>query len=169
MSIQDLPFGEPEKFNAVVEIPQGSQDKYEYDETLHTIKLDRVLYGSQRYPFNYGFIPETRAQDGDHADVVLLSTNPLFPGCVVAARPVGFMEMIDSGDIDNKIIAVPAADPRFDYIKDLADIPPHLLKEMQNFFETYKLLQNKKVEIKGFENKARALKELEETRRAYQS
>src|SRR5947209_3971020 len=82
MNIKDLPFGELEAFNAVIEIPKGSQDKYEYDEELDVIKLDRVLYGSQRFPFNYGFVPETRAEDGDHTDVLLLSTNPLVPGCV---------------------------------------------------------------------------------------
>lgn len=167
MNIKDLPFGEPEAFNAVIEIPKGSQDKYEYDEKLDVIKLDRVLYGSQRFPFNYGFVPETRAEDGDHSDVLLLSTNALVPGCVVTCRAIGMMDMIDSGEVDNKILAVPTVDPRFADIMSLEDLPAHVLKEIQNFFETYKLLQKKTVEIKGFRNKADALAELEKTRAAY--
>jgi len=167
MNIKSLPFGEIEKFNVVVEIPKGSQDKFEYDEKLDVIKLDRVLYGSQRFPFNYGFIPQTRAKDGDHADVMLISTNPLFPGVIVEARAVGIMEMVDNGDIDNKILAVPIKDPRFSDIQDLKDLPEHLSKEIQNFFETYKILENKKVEIKGFHSKEKALQELQMTLDAY--
>ena len=167
MAIKDLPFGTLEEFNVVVEIPKGSQDKYEYDEKLDVIKLDRVLYGSERFPFNYGFIPETRALDGDHADAVLLTTNPINPGIVVVARAIGFMEMIDGGDIDNKIICVPTTDPRFVDVKSLEDLSAHLPKEIQNFFETYKLLQNKKVEIKGFAGADRARQELESTLAAY--
>lgn len=167
MSIKTLPFGEIDEFNVVIEIPQGSQDKYEYDEKLDIIKLDRVLYGAQRYPVNYGFIPETRALDGDHTDVLLFATNPLISGCVATARAIGFMEMVDGGDIDNKILAVPTEDPRFTDIQNLEDLPAHLLKEIQNFFETYKVLQNKKVEVKGFYGKDRALQEIESTRKAY--
>jgi inorganic pyrophosphatase len=167
MNIKDLPFGEPEKFNVVIEISQGSQDKYEYDEELDVIKLDRVLYGSQRFPANYGFIPQTRAEDGDHTDVLLFTTNPIMSGAIVAARPIGFMAMLDAGEVDNKILAVPVSDPRFDSVKDLTDLPEHKLKEIQNFFETYKLLQNKKVEVNGFENRAKALEEIAKTREAY--
>ncbi len=167
MGIKDLPFGEIEKFNVVVEISKGSQDKYEYDEKLDVVKLDRVLYGSQRFPANYGFVPETRAEDGDHTDVLLFSTNPIFTGAVVEARAVGFMEMVDTGEVDNKILAVPVSDPRFKDVQNLKDLPEHALKEIQNFFETYKLLQNKKVEIKGFAEKERAVTELENTRKAY--
>jgi inorganic pyrophosphatase len=167
MNIKDLPFGENEAFNVVVEIPQGSQDKYEYDEELDVVKLDRVLYGSQRFPANYGFIPQTRAEDGDHTDVVLLSTNPLIPGTIAEGRAIGFMEMIDAGDKDNKIIAVPVKDPRFKDILSLEDLPEHRLAEIRNFFETYKILQNKVVEVKGFMGKDRAVEELEKTKQAY--
>lgn len=167
MGIKDLKFGEVEKFNVVIEVPKGSQDKYEYSESEDVIKLDRVLYGSQRFPFNYGFVPETRAKDGDHADVLLISTNSLFPGVVVEARAIGFMEMVDGGDQDNKILAVPVSDPRFSDTQNLKDVPEHILKEIQNFFETYKILQKKQVEVKGFDGKDRAIKELEETRKAY--
>ncbi len=167
MSLKNLPFGEMEAFHVVIEISQGSQDKYEYDEKLDVIKLDRVLYSSYRFPANYGFVPETRAEDGDHADVLLFSTNPLIPGTVAEARAIGFMEMVDAGENDNKIIAVPVSDPRFSDIQTLDDLPEHTLKEIKNFFETYKVLQNKTVEIKGFADKARALEELEKTREAY--
>ena len=166
MSLKDVPFGELDAFNVVVEIPKGSQDKYEYDEKLDAIKLDRVLYGAQTFPFNYGFIPQTRADDGDHADAVVFSTNPLVVGAVVSCRAIGFMEMIDSGEGDNKIISVPVKDPRFTDIESLDDLPEHALKEIRNFFETYKVLQNKKVEVKGFAGKDRAIKELEDTRKA---
>jgi inorganic pyrophosphatase len=167
MNIKDLPFGEIEAFNIVVEIPQGSQDKYEYDEKLDVIKLDRVLFGSQRFPANYGFIPETRAEDGDHTDVLLFTTNPLPSGTVVVGRAIGFMEMIDGGEIDNKILAVPVKDPRFDDLKSIDDLPQHRVKEIENFFMTYKVLQGKKVEVKGFAGKDRAIQELESTRKAY--
>jgi inorganic pyrophosphatase len=167
MSIHNLPFGEPEAFNAVIEIPKGSQDKYEYDEKLDVIKLDRVLFSSQIYPANYGFIPETRAADGDHSDVLLLSTNPLAPGTVAVCRPIGIMDMVDAGEVDNKIIAVPVVDPRFADVMSLEDLPVHALKEIQNFFETYKILQNKKVEVKGFRDKTAALEELKNTRDAF--
>lgn len=169
MNIKDLPFGEMEAFHVVVEIPQGSQDKYEYDEKLDVIKLDRVLYGSQRFPANYGFIPQTRAEDGDHADVVLFSTNAIIPGAIVTARAIGFMEMIDGGDVDNKIIAVPVDDPRFNDVQSLDDMPQHRLAEVKNFFETYKTLQKKSVEVKGFADKARALQELESTKKAFEA
>lgn len=163
MSLKDVPLGKPEEFNVVIEIPKGSQDKYEYDEKLDVIKLDRVSYGSQRFPFNYGFIPQTRAEDGDHLDAVVLSTNPFVPGVVVVCRPVGFIEMVDSGEGDNKIIAVPVEDPRFADIKSLDDLPKHFLKEVKNFWETYKTLQGKEVVVKGFAGKDRAIKELKDT------
>jgi inorganic pyrophosphatase len=169
MNIKDLPFGEMEAFHVVVEIPQGSQDKYEYDEKLDVIKLDRVLYGAQRFPANYGFIPQTRAEDGDHTDVILFTTNPIIAGAIVTARAIGFMEMIDGGEVDNKILAVPTDDPRFNDIQSTDDLPQHRLAEVKNFFETYKVLQNKKVEVKGFGDKARALQELESTKKAYEN
>ena len=169
MNIKNLPFGEMEAFHVVVEIPQGSQDKYEYDEELDVIKLDRVLYSAQRYPTNYGFVPETRAEDGDHTDVLLFSTNPLVAGCVAEARAIGFMDMIDGGEVDNKILAVPVKDPRFKDIQSLDDLPQHLLLEIKNFFENIKVLQGKVVEVRGFGDKARALQELESTKKAYEA
>ncbi len=169
MSLKDIPFGTPEKFNVIIEISQGSQDKYEYDEELDVIKLDRVLFTAQRYPTNYGFIPETRAEDGDHSDVLLLSTNPIIPGAVAEARAIGFMNMIDSDEVDNKVIAVPTEDPRFADIQSLEDLSQHQLKEIKNFFETYKLLQNKVVTIGDYEGKEKALEFIESTREAYKA
>jgi inorganic pyrophosphatase len=167
MSLKDVPFGEQDAFNVIVEIPAGTQDKYEYDEKLDVIKLDRVLFGSQRYPANYGFIPETRAEDGDHTDALVLSTNPLMVGSVVKARAIGFMQMIDSGEVDDKVIAVPVKDPRFADIVSLDDLPAHTLKEFKNFFETMKVLQGKVVEIKGFGTKADALASINSGLAAY--
>lgn len=169
MSIQQLPFGTPEKFNVLVEIPKGSQDKYEYDEELHIIKLDRVLYSSQAFPTNYGFIPETRALDGDHADAMLFSTNPIFPGTVVEARAIGILDMIDSGEVDNKILAVPVKDPRFNDILTLEDLPAHVLKEIENFYQNIKVLQGKVVETKGFSGPEKAIEELKSTNERYKA
>lgn len=167
MGLKDVPFGDVEKFNVIIEIAQGSQDKYEYDEKLDIIKLDRVLFSAQRYPANYGFIPETRADDGDHTDVLVFSTNPIFPGAVVEARAIGYMNMVDGGEIDNKILAVPTEDPRFRDVQSLDDLSEHSPKEIKNFFETYKLLENKEVSIGGFENKEKAIEYIERTREAY--
>lgn len=168
MSLKNIPFGDINEFNVIIEISQGSQDKYEYDEELDIIKLDRVLYSSQRFPANYGFIPETRADDGDHTDVLLFTTNPIIPGAVVEARAIGLMNMNDSGEVDNKILAVPTSDPRFAHIKSLAELPEHSPKEIKNFFETYKMLQNKTVTVGDFESAEKALEYIATTRQAYQ-
>lgn len=167
MGLKNVPFGKPEKFNVIIEIAQGSHDKYEYDEELDIIKLDRVLFSAQRYPYNYGFIPETRADDGDHTDVLLFSTNPIFPGAVVEARAIGFMNMEDGGEIDNKILAVPTEDPRFKNVKSLADLSEHSAKEIKNFFETYKILEEKQVKVGEFEGAEKALEYIEKTRAAF--
>lgn len=167
MSLKNVPFGSLEKFNVIIEIAQGSQDKYEYDEELDVIKLDRVLFSAQRFPANYGFIPETRADDGDHTDVLLFSTNPILPGAVVEARAIGFMNMIDGGETDNKILAVPTEDPRFSHVQSLAELPEHSPKEIKNFFETYKMLQNKSVEVGEFESADKAKEYIEKTCEVY--
>lgn len=149
MSIKNLKAGQnyPEVFNVVIEIPKGSRNKYEYDEELDIIKLDRVNYAAMSHPYDYGFIPQTRSEDGDHLDAFVILDSSVFPGCLVEARPVGVLYMIDDGEKDEKIIAVPASDPRYDHIKDLADLSPHLPKEIEHFFAHYKDLQNKTVEI----------------------
>lgn len=159
MNIKNLPRGDkyPEEFNVVIEIPKYSRNKYEYDEELDIIKLDRVQFTSMSSPYDYGFIPQTRSEDGDHLDAFVLLDNSVFPGCMVVARPVGVLKMIDSGEMDEKIIAVPADDVRYNHITDLSQLSPHIQKEIQHYFEHYKDLQNKKVEILGWGDKTEAL------------
>ncbi|MDQ5950122.1 MAG: inorganic pyrophosphatase [Patescibacteria group bacterium] len=159
----DLEPGTAEEMTTIIEIPKGSKNKYEIDKKTGLIALDRVTYTAQDYPFDYGFVPKTLWEDGDALDVVLLTTHPLHPGILVRVRPVGIMNMIDSGDSDAKIIAVPCEDPRFDEIKDLSDVNKHTLKEIEHFFVTYKKLQNKTVEVQGFEEKNKAIEAFEKS------
>lgn len=169
---ENIPLGEksPEIINAVIEIPKGSHNKYEFDEKLGVFKLDRVLYSPFHYPLDYGFIPQTRSEDGDHLDALVIGSEPLFPTCLVEIRPIGVLRMIDSGDPDFKILAVQVKNPRFDTIKDLKDVEawqPHLLKETAHFFQTYKELQGKKVEIQGWGDAAAAKEEIKKAAAAY--
>ncbi len=137
----------PEEINVIVEINKGSKNKYELDKETGLIMLDRVMYTSQDYPFDYGFVPQTHWHDGDPLDVVLLTTHPLVPGLLLKARPVGVLDMIDDGESDAKIIAVPVKDPRWSEVKDLTDINAHTIEEIKHFFETYKQIQKKTVTI----------------------
>jgi inorganic pyrophosphatase len=131
----------PNEFNCIVEIPKGSHNKYEIDKETGLIALDRANYSSAPYPFDYAFVPQTLWGDGDALDVVILSTYPLQVGVLVAVRPVAIMDMIDSGESDAKIIAVPVNDRRWEDTQDLADLNKHMLKEYSHFFETYKTLK----------------------------
>jgi inorganic pyrophosphatase len=154
--LHDLPPGAKDRMNVVVEIPRGSRNKYEIDKETGLIRLDRVLHSTQQYPFDYGFVPQTLWDDGDALDVVLLTTQPLAPGIIVHARPVAVLHMIDAGEADEKIIAVPTDDPRFNEIQDMNDVNAHTLKEMKHFFATYKQLQGKEVEVGEIEGKGAA-------------
>jgi inorganic pyrophosphatase len=147
----------PELINVIIECPKGTKNKYEIDKPTGLIKLDRAMKTSQDYPFDYGFVPQTLWEDGDALDVIVLTTYPLAPGILVEARPVGLVKMIDCGEGDDKIISVPDTDPRWNEVKDLKDINPYTLKEIKHFFETYKSIDGKKVEIKGFKGKKEAL------------
>lgn len=138
--------------NVLIEIAGGSKNKYEYDKDLQAFALDRVLYSSVKYPYDYGFIPNTLADDGDPLDGMVLMDEPTFPGCVIAARPIGFLEMIDGGDRDEKILCVPAKDPRYADVKSLKDIAPHRLDEIAEFFRSYKNLEKKVTEILGWQD-----------------
>lgn len=129
-----LPSGTVDEFNVVVEIPKGSHNKYELNPETQALELDRVLYGAAFYPADYGFIPSTKAEDGDAVDVLILSTNPIPPLTVVPCRAVGMFDMIDGGERDFKIIAVPTVDPRFNDYKDIDDVPAHVIKDMKDFF-----------------------------------
>ncbi|NET33872.1 MAG: inorganic diphosphatase [Cyanothece sp. SIO1E1] len=137
--------------NVLIEIPAGSKNKYEFDKDLQAFALDRVLYSSVQYPYDYGFVPNTLADDGDPLDGMVLMDQPTFPGCVIAARPIGMLEMIDGGDRDEKILCVPDKDPRYKAVKSLSDIAPHRLEEIAEFFATYKNLEKKVTEILGWQ------------------
>ena len=138
--------------NVLIEIPAGSKNKYEFDKDMGAFALDRVLFSSVQYPYDYGFIPNTLADDGDPLDGMVLMDQPTFPGCVIAARPIGMLEMIDGGDRDEKILCVPAEDPRYADVKTLADVAPHRLDEIAEFFKTYKNLEKKVTEILGWKD-----------------
>ncbi|MBU0722666.1 inorganic diphosphatase [Patescibacteria group bacterium] len=142
----------PKEVNVIIEIPKGSKNKYEIDKETGLIALDRAMHTAQDYPFDYGFIPQSFWDDDDALDVILLTTYPLVHGILVNARPVGLMNMIDSGDNDDKIIAVPVDDPRWDKVKDISDVNHHTIKEMEHFFSTYKKIQNKEVDVTGFQD-----------------
>jgi len=157
----------PKIINAIIECPKGSKNKYELDKATSLIKLDRAMKTSQDYPFDYGFVPQTLWEDGDPLDIIVLTTYPLSPGILLEARPVGVMRMIDCGEGDDKIIAVPESDPRWDNITDIKDVNPHMLKEFKHFFETYKTIEDKKVVINGFQGKKMALKAIEKGRKIY--
>lgn len=137
--------------NVLIEIPAGSKNKYEFDKDLNAFALDRVLYSSVQYPYDYGFVPNTLADDGDPLDGMVIMDQPTFPGCVIPARPIGMLIMIDGGDRDEKILCVPAKDPRYADVKTLADIAPHRLDEIAEFFRSYKNLEKKVTEIRGWE------------------
>ncbi|MGC9467509.1 MAG: inorganic diphosphatase [Anaerolineae bacterium] len=158
----DLPPGRdaPNIVFVIVEIPQRSRNKYEYDMQGGFVKLDRVLYSSLHYPGDYGFIPQTRYDDGDPMDVLVMVTEPTFPGCVIEARPIGIFRMRDHGEPDDKILAVPATDPLFEGYEDLEDVAPHFLTEVTHFFSVYKDLQHVGVETLGWEGREAALAEI---------
>lgn len=141
----------------VVEIPRGSRNKYEFDERAGVFRLDRVLSSAVFYNFDYGFIPGTRADDGDHTDALLLIDEPTFPGCHVSARPIGGLEMCDEHGFDFKVLCVAVNDPHNAAIERLDQLDPHRLREIEHFFETYKLLENKSVEIAGWRDVERAI------------
>ena len=141
----------PEEITVVVEIPQGSRNKYELDKGTGLFKLDRVLHSAVHYPGDYGFIPRTLSLDGDPCDALVLVAEPSFPGCRIDARPIGVLRMLDQGEPDEKIVVVPSADPLQSGYFDIADVPAHLLRIIEHFFRTYKELEGGEVEIRGWE------------------
>ena len=164
----DISPGEKEGIHVIVEINKGSKNKYEIDKKTGLIALDRVAHTAQDFPFDYGFIPQTLWHDNDPIDVILLTTYPLIPGILVKARPVALMNMTDGGEGDDKVIAVPVEDPRWEEVQDLSDINKHTIKEIEHFYSTYKKLQNKEVLVTGFKGKNDAMKAFEEGLRLYQ-
>lgn len=145
-----------DNFTAVIEIPKGSQCKYELDKHTGLLRLDRVLYTSTHYPANYGFIPRTYADDGDPLDVLVLCSMTLYPMTLVQVYPIGVMRMIDGGKLDDKIIALPFSDPTYQGIDDIKKLPSHIFDEIMHFFTVYKQLENKQTAVKELFGRAEA-------------
>ena len=166
----DLPAGihPPDQVTAVVEIPSGSRNKYELDKQSGLIRLDRVLYSSMHYPGDYGFIPRTLHEDNDPLDVLVRINEPTFPGCQIDCRPLGVLKMLDRGEPDDKILAVPSNDPYYHEIFDIADLSQHYLKEVEHFFHIYKDLEGRRVEIVGWEKSEVAADVIRESIARYQ-
>ncbi len=164
MNYLTLPIGEnaPDEVNAVIEVPTGQTNKYEYDKSLHVFRLDRPLYSSVHYPGDYGFSPSTLAADGDALDILVLNHEPTFTGCLVEARPVGMLEMLDQQVPDEKILAVAVSSPTHIGIRDLSDLAPHILREIEHFFAIYKELEGKRTEVRGWLGLAEAHKVIRE-------
>jgi inorganic pyrophosphatase len=153
--------------DVLVEIPRGSRNKYEFDRQRGVIRLDRVLYSSVHYPTDYGFVPRTLSPDGDELDVLVMVEEPTFPGCLVVARPIGVLVMHDEKGPDSKVLAVPLGDPRFAAVRTLEDIPGHWLREIENFFQTYKRLQDVETELEGWSDRDAAIRMIEESKERY--
>ena len=155
--------------DALIEIPLGSKNKYEMDEVTGRIKLDRVLYASMIYPAEYGIVEHTLAPDGDPLDILVVCSEPTFPGCIVPARVLGYLEMLDNGKLDYKLISVVDCDPRYDDSHELADLPSFVLKEIANFFANYKVLQNVPVEVGQYYGKAEAVRIIAQCRENFKN
>ncbi len=167
--LHDVESGNRDEMNVIIEIPKGSKNKYEIDKKTGLIALDRAMHSSQDYPFDYGFVPQTLWDDGDALDVVVLTTYPLVPGILVRVRPVAIFNMIDGGESDAKIIAVPTDDPRWKEVVDLGTVNKHTIKEIRHFFETYKQIQNKEVVIESVEGVDKAREAFERAVSLYKS
>lgn len=152
----------------LIEIPKGSRNKYEYDKDQKVIRFDRMLYSAVHYPNDYGFIIDTLAEDGDALDALVLVWEPTFPGCLIEARPVGLFNMWDEKGRDEKILCVPVKDPLWNHIKKIADVPPHLLKEIEHFFAIYKELEEKKTGVEGWGDRDSAIRVIKESQERYQ-
>src|SRR5438105_5998895 len=157
----------PQEFNTVIEIPFGSSVKYELDKISGLIKLDRVLYSAVYYPANYGFIPQTFAEDDDPLDVLVLCQEPLAPLTLVSARAIGLMTMVDVGKPDHKILAVAVNDPEFNSFREASELPPHRLMMLRRFFQDYKLLEGKSVEVDEIQPSEVALPIIEDSLQRY--
>lgn len=154
---------EPQQVNALIEISKGSSCKYEIDKKTGLLKLDRVIYSSFHYPINYGFIPQTLGEDGDPLDILVLCSESIQPLCLVECTVIGNMQMIDNGEKDDKIIAVSSKDPSVNHIKEIDELSPHFCAVLKNYFEQYKVLENKKVEIDEFQDRQVAYKVIRES------
>ena len=154
-------------FDVLIEIPKGSRNKYEYDFVLHKIRFDRMLFSSMMYPGDYGFIPETLALDKDPLDVLVLGSEPTFPMCVMEVKAIGVFHMTDEKGPDEKIICVPVSDPIWNLLNDISDMNQHQVKEIEHFFQVYKDLEEKKVDVGGWGNAEEAIKIYDECVKRY--
>jgi len=153
--------------SVIIEIPKGSRNKYEYDKEKKAIKFDRMLFSSMVYPCDYGFFPDTISLDGDPVDALVLTWEPTFPGCVIDVHLVALFDMEDDKGKDQKILCVPKSDPLWNYIETIDQVPPHLLKEITHFFQTYKNLENKRVNVIGWKGLETAVTILQEAKSRY--
>jgi inorganic pyrophosphatase len=142
----------PDEMTVVVEIPRGSRNKYELDKRSGLFRLDRVLYSAVHYPGDYGFFPQSYAQDNDPLDALVMVTVPTFPGCAIDVRPIGLFRMKDRGEMDEKVLCVPTSDPLYDDYETITDVPPHFLREVEHFFTVYKDLEGVRVRTMGWED-----------------
>jgi inorganic pyrophosphatase len=159
--------GDTESIICQVEIPKGSRNKYEYDSDLGAIKLDRFLFSSMVYPTDYGYFPETLAEDGDPLDAMICVSEPTFPGCLIEVKPIALFKMADDKGIDDKILCVPLQDPAWNTLDSLDDISKQLRDEIEHFFSVYKDLEQKKVKVDGWYSREDAVSEIEEARKRY--
>ncbi len=155
--------------DALIEIPLGSKNKYELDKETGRIRLDRVLYAAMIYPAEYGVIENTLAPDGDALDILVICSDPTFPGCIVPARVLGYLDMLDGGKLDYKLISVVDCDPRYASVQNLSDLNPFVLKEIANFFANYKVLQGIKVEVGDYHGKEEAMQVIEQCKKAWEN
>ena len=160
MSCRNLAFGKPEAFNVLIEIPEGSYNKYEYDEELDQIKLDFVFWDNCKFPHNYGLIPGTLADDGDQLDAIVLNPTPLAIGTLVTCRPIGIIELMDRGEVDNKLVVIPIACEEYKDIQSIEDLPEDFEKIHREFYRLVGIQKNKTMEVQGFSGKEKALEEL---------
>lgn len=158
---------QPEIVNGIIEIPKGTRAKYELDKESGMLILDRVIYSSMYYPANYGFIPKTYCDDKDPLDILILTQIDVVPLCIVPAKIIGVMRMLDGGEADDKLIAVSAGDPSVNHLNDISELPPHTVLELRAFFEDYKKLENKAVVVEDFLGREIALNILQDAFRLY--
>jgi inorganic pyrophosphatase len=162
-----LSVSEVETVDAFIEIPRGSRNKYEFDKKLGMFRLDRVLYSSVHYPSDYGYIPDTLGEDGDPLDILVIVQEPTFPGCLIPARPIGGLDMYDEAGSDFKVVAVPAVDPRYSHIHDMDGVGEHWAREIETFFASYKHLEGKISEVRGWHDVDHVVKVIAECRERF--
>ncbi len=156
------------ELTVVVEIPKGSRNKYEYDKEKGYFRLDRVLHSPVHYPVDYGYFEDTLGSDGDPLDALVLLLEPTFPGCHITVKPIGYLQMSDDKGEDQKILCVPTSDPFWNYIDDITEVPPHLLKEIEHFFNIYKVLEKKKTIVEGWRDRKDAERIIKEAQQRAQ-